>query len=89
MDRTINKYARISARYLTNRGVHLTRTLNINTSVDGVYPYSDSTLRELSESNGFSRTNQFIVSPTVNYKKFFLFGFYAYSHGKDDKLGVT
>jgi len=87
VDRTIDRYARISAQYLTNRGVHLTRTLNINTPVDGVYPYGDSTLRELSESNGFSRTNQFIMSPTVNYKKFFLFGFYAYSHGKDDNEG--
>jgi hypothetical protein len=87
VDRTINRYARISAQYLTNRGVQLTRTLNINTPVDGVYPYGDSTLRELSESNGFSRTNQFIMSPTVNYKKSFLFGFYAYSHGKDDNEG--
>jgi hypothetical protein len=88
VDRTINKYARISAQYLTNRGAHLTRTLNINTPIDGIYPFGDSTLRELTESNGFSRTNQFIMSPNVNYKKFFLFGFYAYSHGKDDNEGT-
>jgi hypothetical protein len=88
VDRTINKYARISAQYLTNRGAHLTRTLNINTPIDGIYPYGDPTLRELTESNGFSRTNQFIMSPSVNYKKFFLFGFYAYSHGKDDNEGA-
>lgn len=88
VDRTINKYARISAQYMTNRGVHLTRTLNINTPIDGIYPYGDPTLRELTESNGFSRTNQFIMSPSVNYKKFFLFGFYAYSHGKDDNEGA-
>jgi hypothetical protein len=53
-----------------------------------VYPYGNSTLLELTESNGFSRTNQFIVSPNVNFKKFFLFGFYAYSHGKDDNEGA-
>jgi hypothetical protein len=88
VDRTINKYARISAQYLSNRGAHLTRTLNINTPIDGVYPFGDSSLRELTESNGFSRTNQFIMSPSVNYKKFFLFGFYAYSHGKDDNEGA-
>ncbi|MGA3235649.1 MAG: TonB-dependent receptor [Bryobacteraceae bacterium] len=88
VDRTINKYARITAQYMTNRGVHLTRTLNINTPVDGVYPFGDSTLRELTESNGFSRTNQLIFSPNISYKKFFLFGFYALSYGMDDNEGA-
>ncbi len=88
VDRTINKYARISAQYLTNRGAHLTRALNINAPVNGLYPFGDSTLRELTEANGLSRTNQFIMSPNVNYKKFFLFGFYSYAHGKDDNEGA-
>ena len=88
VDRTINKYARISAQYLTNRGAHLTRALNINAPLNGLYPFGDSTLRELTEANGLSRTNQFIMSPNVNYKKFFLFGFYSYSHGKDDNEGA-
>jgi hypothetical protein len=88
VDRTINKYTRLSAQYLTNRGVHLTRTLNINTPIDGAFPFGDSTLRELAESNGFSRTNQLILSPNVNYKKFFMFGFYSYSQGKDDNEGA-
>jgi hypothetical protein len=88
VDRTINKYARITAQYMTSRGAHLTRTLNINTPINGVYPFGDSTLRELTESNGFSRTNQLIISPNINYKKFFLFGFYGYSHGKDDNEGA-
>jgi hypothetical protein len=87
VDRTINKYARISAQYLTNRGAHLARSLNINAPVNGVYPYGNNGLLDLTESNGFSRTNQFIMSPNVNYKKFFLFGFYSYSHGKDDNEG--
>ena len=78
VDRTINKYARISAQYMTNRGAHLTRTLNINTPVNGVIPYGNSRLAaRLTESNGFSRTNQFIMSPNMNYKKIFLFGFYV------------
>jgi Carboxypeptidase regulatory-like domain len=88
VDRTINKYARISAQYMTNRGVHLTRSLNINAPVDGVYPFGDPSLRQLTEAVGFSKTNQFIVSPNVNYKKFFLFGFYSYAHGKDDNEGA-
>src|SRR5580698_5135979 len=88
VDRTINKYSRITAQYMANRGVHLSRSLNINTPIDGVYPYVNPTLLELSESNGFSRQDQLIISPNVNYKKFFLFGFYAYSHGKDDNEGA-
>lgn len=88
VDRQINRYARISAQYITNRGAHLTRSLNINTPIDGVYPYGTSTLLDLTESNGFSRQNQLFVSPNINYKKFFLFGFYAYSHGKDDNEGA-
>jgi len=88
VDRTINKYVRVSAQYVANRGVHLTRTVNINTPINGVYPYGDSTLLDLNESNGFSRQNQLFVSPNVNYKKFFLFGFYAYSHGNDDNEGT-
>ena len=88
VDRTINKYARISAQYLTNRGAHLTRSLNINAPINGLYPFGDSTLRELTEANGLSRTNQLIMSPNVNYKKFFLFGFYSYAHGKDDNEGA-
>jgi hypothetical protein len=88
VDRQINKYARISAQYLTSRGAHLTRTLNINTPINGVFPYGNPTLLELAESNGFSRTNQFILSPNVSYKKLFLFGFYSYSVGKDDNEGA-
>jgi hypothetical protein len=88
VDRTINKYARISAQYLTNRGAHLTRSLNINTPINGIYPYGTSSLLQLTEANGLSRTNQFIMSPNVNYKKFFLFGFYSYSHGSDDNEGA-
>ncbi len=87
VDRTINKYARISAQYMANRGAFLTRSLNINAPINGIFPYGDSTLRQLTEANGFSRTSQLMVSPNINYKKFFLFGFYMYSHGKDDNEG--
>jgi hypothetical protein len=87
VDRTINKYARVTAQYQINRGAHLTRALNINAPINGIYPFGDPTLRELTEANGLSRTNQLILSPNVNYKKFFLFGFYSYAHGKSDNEG--
>jgi hypothetical protein len=88
LDRQINRYARVSARYINSRGVHLQRSRNINAPVDGVYPYGDQTVRLLTESTGFSRTNQLILTPVVNYKKMFLFGFYALSYGKDDNEGL-
>ena len=35
-----------------------------------------------------SRTRQFFVSPAVNYKKLFLFGFYSLSYGKTNAEGT-
>ena len=81
VDRQINKYARVSVTYLNSRGVHLLRQRNINTPINGVYPDGDNELRILNESTGFSRSNQVIVSPSLNYKKMFVFGFYALSYG--------
>ena len=88
VDRQINSYARLSVNYISSRGVHLLRERNINDPVDGVYPYGDSEIRLLNETTGFSRTNQLMVSPSINYKKLFLFGFYSLSYGKDDNEGL-
>jgi hypothetical protein len=86
-DRQINQYARVSFNYIASRGVHLERERDINAPIDGIYPYGDSQVRTLAESTGFSRTSQFIVNPSVNYKKIFLFGFYSLSYGKTDAEG--
>lgn len=88
IDRQINSHFRLSANYVNTRGVHLQRTRNINAPVGGVYPFGDPQLRILTESTGFSRTNQLIVSPNVNYKKIFLFGFYSLSYGRSDAEGM-
>jgi hypothetical protein len=87
VDRQINKYARISANYITSRGVHLLRSRDVNAPLNGIYPYGDTQPRFLTESTGFSRTNQLFISPNVNYKKLFLFGFYSLAYGKDDNEG--
>jgi len=84
VDRQVNKYFRFSTQYVENRGVHQQRLRNINAPVAGVFPFGDKQLRELTESTGFSRIHQLIFSPSVNYKKLFLFGFYGLSYGKDD-----
>jgi hypothetical protein len=87
VDRQINKYVRLSTVYLNGRGVHLSRSRDINAPINGLYPFGDSQLRYLTETTGFSRTNQIQVTPSVNYKKLFVFGFYSLSYGKSDAEG--
>ena len=86
VDRQINRYFRLSANYINSRGVHLLRQTDVNAPYPGtnIYPYGDDTVRLAEESVGFSRTNQLFINPTVNYKRLFLFGFYALSYGEDD-----
>ena len=87
VDRQINRYARVSVTYINSRGVHLENSRNINAPIDGIYPFGSPGVREYTESAGLSRVNQVIVNPNVNYKKLFLFGFYALSYGKDNNEG--
>ena len=87
IDRQVNQYARISVQYVSSRGVHLLRSRNINAPVGGAYPNGDPAIRLLTEDDGFSRTNQIMVSPNINYKKMFLFGFYVLSFGHNDNEG--
>jgi hypothetical protein len=87
IDRQINQYARLSFNYIASRGVHLERQRDINAPIGGQYPYGDSQVRTLNESTGFSRGHQFTVTPSINYKRIFLFGFYALSYGRTDAEG--
>ena len=88
IDQEINKYFRFSTQYIENRGVHLQRTRDINIPINGAYPFGDPTLRQLTETTGFSRSHLLVLSPNINYKKVFVFGFYAVSYGKDDVGGA-
>jgi hypothetical protein len=88
LERQVNKYVKLTSAYIESRGVHLSRQLNANTPLDGVYPYGETEVRLLTETTGFSRTHQLVVSPNINYKKLFLFGFYSYSHGQTDAEGM-
>ena len=87
VDRQVNSYFRLSVNYVTGRGVHLQRSRDINAPIDGLYPFGDQQLRLLTETTGFSRTNQLMISPNLNYKKLFLFGFYSLSSGNSDAEG--
>jgi hypothetical protein len=88
IDQEINKHFRFSTQYIENRGVHLQRTRDINVPIDGVYPFGDPVLRQLTESTGFSRSHVLVLSPNMNYKKILVFGFYALSYGNDDVGGA-
>ena len=88
MDRQITKSVKISAVYLNGRGTNLARSRDINAPINGAYPFGDSVVRMLNESTGYSRMHQLIVSPNVNYKKMFLFGFYGLGYGKDNSAGT-
>ena len=87
VDRQVTKAVKISAVYLNGRGTHLSRSRDINAPIDGLFPYGDTQLRYLTEATGFSRTHQIQVTPSVNYKKLFVFGFYALSYGRTDAEG--
>ena len=76
---------------LERRQSHRLGQTDANAPLPGtnIYPYGDNTVRIITESVGFSRTSQFFISPTVNYKKVFLFGFYSLSYGKEDNEGLA
>ena len=87
-DRQLGKLGRLSMNYSASRGIHLQRARDINAPVNSQFPFSDSQIRILTEATGFSRTQQITITPTVNYKKFFLAGFYTLSFGKSDSEGL-
>jgi hypothetical protein len=87
-DRQFGKYVRFSVNYSDMRGIHLARPLDINAPLAGIYPFGDPQIRVLTESTGLSRTHQLSITPSINYKKMFLAGFYTLSFGKSDAEGA-
>ncbi|MBZ5586803.1 MAG: carboxypeptidase regulatory-like domain-containing protein, partial [Acidobacteriia bacterium] len=86
-DRQIGKYARVSVSYVETRAVHVQRVRDINAPLGGQYPFGDPQLRRLTESTGFSRMHQVMITPTVNYKKLTVFGYYVLGFNKTDSEG--
>lgn len=84
IERQFGRSARLTATWINGRGVHLMDARNINAPIGGLYPYGDAAIRLLTESAGFSRLNQVVVSPNVNYKGLVLFGYYSLSFGRDN-----
>jgi hypothetical protein len=88
IDRQIHAASRVSVNYVESRGVHLLNARNVNAPAGGIYPEGNRTVRLLTESAGFSRLHQLVVTPYVNYRKLVVFGFYSRSYGKDDNEGM-
>jgi hypothetical protein len=88
LDRQITSNARLTATWISSRGVHLLNARNINAPLGEMYPFGDASVRLLTESAGFSRQNQIVLSPSLNYRKVSLKGYYALSSGKDDNEGL-
>lgn len=88
IERELNKYAKVSVNWIDTRGAHLLDSRNVNTPISGSYPFSDPSIRLLTESAGFSRVKQVVVNLNANYKKVVLFGYYALSYAQDDNEGL-
>ncbi len=87
VDQQISKSVRMSVNYVESRSTHLQRTRDINAPVNGAFPFNDSQIRLLTEGTGFSRNHQLNISPSINYKKMFLAGYYTLSYGRSDAEG--
>jgi hypothetical protein len=95
VDRQISKLVRVSINYNQSRGVHLQRPVDINAPLPGtftglgtgVFPFGDEQVRILTESTGFSRTQQLTITPTINFKRAFVAGYYVLSYGRSDAEG--
>ena len=88
IERQFHQRSRVSLTEIESRGVHLLNSRNINTPVNGAYPFGDPAIRLLTESSGVSRQRQLVANANVPWRRLFLFGFYALSYGKDDNEGL-
>jgi hypothetical protein len=88
IERQLNTRSRVSLTEVESRGLHLQDQRNINTPVDGLYPFGDASIQLLLESSGVSRQHQLVANTNTQWRRLFLFGFYALSYGEDDNEGL-
>ena len=88
IERQFHRKSRVTLTGIESRGVHLPNSRNIDTPVDGVYPFGDQSMRLLTESSGLSWQRQLVANGTVQWRGVYLFGFYALSYGRDDNEGL-
>ncbi len=98
-DRQLPRNTTLSVNYINSKGVHILRTVDINTPLpgtfnplvagSGVYPLGAAAgLFQLFESSGNYEQNQLITNMNARINsKISLFGFYAFGHVSTDVLG--
>ena len=88
LERQLNAGSKLSVNWVESRGLHLPNQRNINTPIDGAYPFGDPTIRLLTEDAGASRQRQLVASLNINWRRRMLFGFYSLSSGEDNNEGL-
>jgi hypothetical protein len=97
IDRQLPKNITLSVNYISSRGFHQLRTVNINTPFPGtyfgpgtgLYPYGTGAgILDLYETSGDYKQNQLIFNTNARINaRFSLFGFYMYGHAHTDVIG--
>jgi hypothetical protein len=97
IDRQLPKNTTLSINYISSRGYHQLRTVNINAPLPGtyfgpgtgIYPYGTGAgILDLYETSGDYKQNQLIFNVNSRISpKFSLFGFYMYGHANTDVIG--
>ncbi len=77
-----------SMNYTFSRGVHMLRTRNINSPLNGVRPLGNNLNYYEYESSGLMRQNQLMNSINVRMKTVTLFGFYVLGKAQGDTDGA-
>ena len=88
MERQLGSHAQLAVTYIYSRGVHLQNAGNLNTPINGVYPFGNKSIYVTTQSSGLMRQNQLILSPNLNYNRLSLWGYYALSYGMDNNEGL-
>ena len=88
LERQLGSHAQLAVTYIYSRGVHLQNAGNLNTPINGVYPFGNKSIYVTTQSSGLMRQNQLILSPNLNYNRLSLWGYYALSYGMDNNEGL-
>ena len=88
IERQITKALKLSVNYYGFKGIHFTRSRDINARLpNGLFPFGDSTVRLMSESSASLYQPGINFNPTLNYKKLSLFGNFSINFSRGDLEG--
>ncbi len=88
IERQLDASSKLTVAWIESRGLHLPNSRDINTPIDGAYPFGDPSIRLLTEDSGISRQRQLVATTNINRRRLMLFGYYALSSGQDNNEGL-